>query len=765
MKNRNSYVRHLVMAVATLSASNLLPAQTTDQTGAAPDNGLTIQEVVVTARRREENLQNVPISIDVMSGEELTQRQLVDVGTLTNSTPNLEINNGRTDGGQSTAQIMIRGVGQNDFLIPNDPGVGLYVDDVYVARSSGGVSSLVDIQSVEVLRGPQGTLYGKDTIGGAVRITTVKPSFDGTYGEAGVTYGSYDRLDFYGIENLPVSDTLALRFTGSSRSTNDIGYRVLQPGQGDGDIDQQQARLSALYAPTQGLSFLLSAEYTRARQDGGYGAMSYFSGNGLISALNTYYPSLDASLGLPVGTIFDGRYVTGPKYTYGTGPNADDFDTWGLSGVLTYEINDHLSIKSISAYRYTTDLVGRDGDFSPFPVLETTVRDWNGQFSEEFQLNGNYGRVQWTNGLYFIDENLKNTYDSNLWGGLVYTPVDIDFDAHSLSTLRQTSLALYGQGTYDITDQLHLTVGARVSQETKHFYEDWYFLIQPRSYTCPGIDVTGNYDDCRHTDNIFTPMAALSYNLTSNVMGYVSYSDGFKAGGWTPRLFSQTSLSRYSPEKLRAYEVGFKSDWLDRRLIVNADVFYSDYRDLQLTEVLADASGAPQPVVENAGHARIWGVEMDSKAKVTSNTTLELALGTLDTKYLQLDPGVLQSVHLNYNLPDAPPLTVNLSVQQNLPAFPSGAVISARVDANYKGRTYKEPDNSPYLVQSPYSLLNARLTYTPPSEKWEISAFATNITNKLYLTNGEDLRSTFGFVESYYGRPREAGVSFKMHFQ
>jgi iron complex outermembrane receptor protein len=762
MKHRPSYLAALTAGIAFYAGAS--HAQTEPVPGASADNALSLGEIVVTARKRDENLQNVPISITAISGKDLEERGIEDVGALTNSTPNLEINNGRTDGGASTAQIMIRGVGQNDFLIPNDPGVGLYVDDVYVARSSGGVSNLVDIQSIEVLRGPQGTLYGKDTIGGAVRITTAKPTLDSQYTEASVTTGSYDRLDFYGIANLPLSDDFAIRITGSSRSSNDIGHRVLQPGEGTGDIDQQQVRISGLYAPSGNWTFLASAEYTRARQDGGYGAMSYFSGNGLISALNTYYPSLDASLGLPAGTLFDGRWVSSPKADYGTGPNQDDFDTWGLSGVLTYNINPHLTLKSITAYRYTGDIVGRDGDFSPFPVLETVVRDWNGQFSQEFQLNGTLNRFTWTNGFYFIDEDLKNTYNTKLWDGLVYTPVAVDFDAHSISTLRQQSLALYGQGTYDITDTLHLTVGARGSQESKHFYEDWYFLVQPRSYTCPGIDVTGKYDDCRHVDNIFTPMATLSFNLTSNLMVYGSYSDGFKAGGWTPRLFSQTSLARYQPEKLRAYELGVKSDWFDRRLILNADVFYSDYRDLQLTEVLADASGAPQPVVENAGHARIYGVELDSKAKLTSSTTVELALGTLDTKYLQLLPGVQQSIHLNYNLPDAPPLTVNLALEQDLPVLPNGALISARVDANYKGRTYKEPDNSPYLIQDPYTLLNARVAYTAASRKWELSAFATNLTNKLYLTNGEDLRSTFGFVESYYGRPREAGLSFKIHF-
>jgi iron complex outermembrane receptor protein len=742
-------------------------AQTTAPTGPAADSSFALEEVVVTARKREENLQSVPISITAISGKELQERGLQDVGALTNSTPNLEINNGRPDGGGSTAQITIRGVGQNDFLIPNDPGVGLYVDDVYVARSSGGISGLVDIQSIEVLRGPQGTLYGKDTIGGAVRITTKKPSLDGSTEEMGITLGTFGRFDFNASANLPVSDVFALRITGSSRNTNDIGHRVLDPsGRGTGNIDEQELRLAGLYKPSDDLTILISGDYTRTRQHGPYGADSHYFGNALIDALNTYYyPTINASLGLPAGSIFDSRWVSSPSTDYGTGPNQEDFDTWGLSGVVTYDINSHFNLKSITAYRHTRSIAGRDGDFSPYPVVETVNTDWSGQFSEELQLNGSFERFKWTNGLYFIDEDLKNTYNTQLWHGLVDTPVNIDFDAQSLSTLRQKSFSVYGQGTYDLTNRLHLTVGGRYNRESKDFNTRWYFLVQPRAYTCPGIDVSGHYDNCKNTDNVFTPMGTLAFDINQDVMAYASFSEGFKAGGWTPRLFSQTSLERNNPERLKAYEVGVKSEWFDRRLILNADFFYSDYRDLQLTEVLADAQGNPQPVVLNAGKARITGFEMDATAKLTRTTTLQLAVGTLDGKYTQLDPGVLQSIHLDYKLPDTPPVTVNLSLQQDIFLPANAGLINARLDANYKGKTYKEPDNSPYLVQDPYTLINARVSYKPAKGKWEVGAFGTNITNKQYLTSGLDLHTTFGFVESYYGRPREAGVDFKVHFE
>lgn len=740
-------------------------AQTATESAATADSAFGLEEVVVTARKREEKLQDVPISITAISGKELDERGLSDIAALTNSTPNLEINNGRPDGGGSTAQIYIRGVGQNDFLIPNDPGVGLYVDDVYVSRSSGAITGLADIQSIEVLRGPQGTLYGKNTIGGAVRITSIKPSLDTTTGTMGLTLGSYDRVDFNGSVNLPMSDRFAVRVAGSIRTADDIGKRVLDPsGQGTGNINEDAARLIARYQPASDLEIMLSGDYTRTRQHGPYGANSAYLPNALTDALNNdYYPTINARLGLPADSRFDSRYVSGPKIDYGTGPNQNDFDTWGVSGVVNYDIDDRLALKSITAYRHVDSVAGRDGDHSPYALLETIVTDHNTQFSQELQLNGSFERFKWTTGLYYLREDLRDSYNTRLWDGLVTTSIPLDFNARSLSTLKGTSVAIFGQGTYDLTDDWHLTIGGRYNREKKDFRTRWYFLDQPREYTCPGIDVQGDFDDCSKTENVFTPMASLGWKPTPGILLYVSYSEGFKAGGWTPRLFSQTSLERNSPEKLKAYEVGIKSQWFDNRLILNADVFRSDYTDLQLTSVLADANGSPQPVVQNAGKARIVGFELEGTAKIARNTTVQVGVGLLDGKYLELDPGVLANIHLDYKLPDTPAATVLASIQQDLP-LQSGAVASARVDAGYKGKTYKEPSNSPYNIQDPYTLVNARVSYRSANGSWEIAAYGTNLTNKQYLMSGLDLAATFGFVESYYGRPREAGVKFDIHF-
>jgi len=429
--------------LAVTTAMLVTTADVDAQTSAQPvvpdaDEGTgALIEIVVTARRRAESIQDVPISITAYTGEDLSERGLTNLGALTNFTPNLEINNGRPDGGGSTAQIFIRGVGQNDFLIPNDPGVGLYVDDVYVARSTGALVGLVDTASVEVLRGPQGTLYGKNTIGGALRITSVLPDFDAQSSKIGVTVGSYSRLDVNGSLNLPFSDQLAVRIAGSSRNTDDLGKRVLDASdQGTGNINQDAIRVVARYKPVDPLDIIVSGDYTRTRQHGPFGANSAYvaGGSPLIDALNAeVYPTEATRFGQPAGTIFDQRWVSSPAVDYGTGSNFDDYDTWGVAATVSYDLNSAITLKSISAYRSVDGAAGRDGDHSPFPVLDTISADRNTQLSQEFQLNGrSFGqRLSWTLGLYYIEEDLHNQITTKLWDGLVRTSIGVDFNALS----------------------------------------------------------------------------------------------------------------------------------------------------------------------------------------------------------------------------------------------------------------------------------------------------------------------------------------------
>jgi iron complex outermembrane receptor protein len=723
--------------------------------------------IIVTARRRAENLQDVPIAITAVSGDTLKDQGVRDLKEFSSFVPGVSINNGRPDGGGTTAQIFIRGVGQNDFLIPNEPGVGLYVDDVYVSSSSGALSSLGEVQSVEVLRGPQGTLYGKNTIGGAIRITTVKPDFDDLSGRITVTAGSYHRLDVAGTVNIPLGENIALAVSASSRNTDDLQKRYLdRSGNGQGDVNQDAMRAVLRARPSDSFEIRLSGDYTRIRQHQPYGGnIAYAPGASvLIDTLNAeYFPTINASLGLAANAKFDSRWATAPGAVGGTGPNADRYDVWGIGATMEYDLTPDITIKSITAYRSVKGFAGRDGDSSPYSILETTSFDNNKQFSQELQVNGSsFGdRFKWTAGLYYMRQDLENRIDAKLWDGLVTTSIPIDFNARSLSKLKGDSFAIFGQGTFDITPQLHLTVGGRYNKEKRDFANRWYFLVQPREYTCPGVDVTGTFITCKSTDNVFTPMASLAYDVTPDVMVYASYSDGFKTGGWTPRLFSQQSLKRYQPERLKAYEVGLKTTLFDRRVTFNIDAFQSDYTNLQLTSVRADSTGAPQPVVENAGAARIRGAEAELAIRLHGGTTFQGSLSYLDGKYIRLDPGV--SFPLSAKLPETPKLSLSGSIEQRFEIGDSNS-LTFRLDATYRSKTYKEPSNVEIVAQKPYTLVNGRVSYALHDGQVTISAFGTNLFDKRYIVSGIDVASTFSMYEAYYGRPREFGGEVSVKF-
>lgn len=749
----------------TWAAEDQAVAEAGANANASSDRGNST--IVVTARRRAENLQNVPIAITAVTGEALKDQGVRDLKEFSSFVPGVSINNGRPDGGGTTAQIFIRGVGQNDFLIPNEPGVGLYIDDVYVSSSSGALSSLGDVQSVEVLRGPQGTLYGKNTIGGAIRITTVKPDFDDLHGRVTLTAGSYNRMDFAGTVNIPLGDQVALGISASSRNTDDLQKRTLdRSGNGQGNINQDAMRAVLRAKPSDNFEISISGDYTRIRQHQAYGGnIGYVPGASvLVDTLNAeYFPTINASLGLPVNTTFDSRWATAPGAVGATGPNADHYNVWGIGATMEYEITPDISIKSITSYRAVKGFAGRDGDSSPYEILSTTSYDDNKQFSQEFQLNGSSfdNRFKWTTGLYYMNQNLENQIDAKLWDGLVTTSIPIDFNARSLSKLKGDSYAVFGQGTFDITPQLHLTVGGRYNIEKRNFDNRWYFLVQPREFTCPGIDVSGAFINCKSTDNVFTPMASLAYDITPDAMIYASYSDGFKTGGWTPRLFSQQSLKRYRPERLKAYELGLKTTLFDRRVTFNVDAFQSDYTDLQLTSVRADSTGAPQPVVENAGAARIRGVEADLAIRVHGGTTIQGSLSYLDGKYRRLDPGV--SFPLSAKLPETPKLSLSGSIEQRFDMGGSDS-LTFRLDATYRSKTYKEPSNVEAVAQKPYALVNGRISYAIRDDKVIISAFGTNLFDKRYIVSGIDVASTFSMYEAYFGRPREFGGEVTVKF-
>jgi iron complex outermembrane receptor protein len=701
------------------------------------------------------------VSVTALPAAEIEERSIRDFADLSAWVPNLEINNGRVDGGRSTAQIYMRGVGQTDFLFPNDPGVGLYVDDVYFSRTVGGVVGLVDIEQVEVLRGPQGTLYGKNTIGGAIKITSVKPT-GASGGEATITVGSYERLDAKASIEFPIAgEALSARISAASRSAGDIGERPSDvSGEGNGDVNEDAVRAQLRWRPTDRTDVLFTADYTRQRQHSGLGTLVDTPASGVIDLWNaTVAPEIASSLGLPADAVFDSSWIGSRKVSNATENNLDDLDVWGVSLVGTFQLAEAVTLKSITAYRAVDSTAGRDGDHSPFPILQTISVEDDSQISQEFQFSGVAvdERLNWFVGLYGIWDDLSNQIrDSQLLDGFYDVLGTLDLNVRSWSALDGSSLATFGQLSFDVTEQLSISAGGRYTREEKRYDLIWGF---PASNTWV-IGQPGEPLRSEQTWTEFTPDFKVSFKPGPDSQLYASYAEGFKAGGWNPRPFSPDEFSEFDPERLNSYEIGWKANLLDKRLALAVAAFYSDYQDIQLTSVTINDEGGVAPVVENAGKARITGIEAEFSGRITDSVSGQLGIGYMDAEYVELDPGV--SFDKSNGLPETPEFTINGALRYDT-TFANGIEVGLRLDGSYKSKTYKDPANSPQLTQDSFTLFNARATFRRSGSPWEVAIFGTNLTDESYLTNGV-IVELFGMVEAYFGRPREIGASVTYSF-
>ncbi|MCC5862497.1 MAG: TonB-dependent receptor plug domain-containing protein, partial [Gammaproteobacteria bacterium] len=398
------------VALALLGGTSHAVAQQTER-------GFTgVEEIVVTARKREETIQNTPVSMTAFSGEGIEARNIDSFSDLSNFAPNLDISGGIPNGGGSATQIFIRGVGQDDYSFPNEPGVGLYIDGVYISRSAAGDFGFLDIERIEVLRGPQGTLYGRNTIGGAVKVITAAPTGE-LEGRLGATVGSYNRRDIFGHLDFPISDTVSGKIGGAVRKRDGLGTNFI--GQDLGNTDELTTRGALRFQPSDDLDIIFRADYLRQRQDGPAGSMVRFDPNdateGLINALIA--PARAAELGLQppfdrygdawVRTLAaDGR---GVYNSGGTVETRDWADIWGISMSVDWAIGD-LALNSITAFRdYDID-IRRDSEHTPFDIVQVDNPETYWQLSQEFQLNGLSmdGRLNWVVGLYGLLEDGKS---------------------------------------------------------------------------------------------------------------------------------------------------------------------------------------------------------------------------------------------------------------------------------------------------------------------------------------------------------------------
>ncbi len=762
----------IALLAAACGAVAAPPARAQDAYRApAADDGLG--EIVVTARRRPESLQRTPVSVVTLTEKELETRSVTNTRSLQSFIPNLTFAPSQNVG-EAAGNVFIRGIGQEDFAIGAEPGVGVYLDGVYFARPLGMIMNLTDVARIEVLRGPQGTLFGKNTIGGAINVVSNMPRPDREQ-HAKIILGNYDRVELRAISNEPLSDNLMARLSVGVVSRD--GYvRRLTPrtplgpieqanrsevdGRREGSDRSQAGRLQLRWLVTDTLTADVSLDGSRKRDTQGATHIDAVNlGVGIFPVLNR----LIRQGRLPGPEITEKSFADSFLESHATGKNFIRQDLWGASAVLTKDLGGG-TMKFIGAYRRLKSHVGTDLDGLYFNLSGIDSRVKQRQLTGELQFSGVAAALTYTAGLFVFDERarllppISVPNEILITCGCFYPPGTLPLTTIEPRTLNGDSYAGYAQGTFRITDQLSATLGARYSHEQKTVDGKSFRLDADLQPTNILVATGANRDSW----NSFTYRAGLEFQATPDLMAYGAIAKGFKSGGFNIRRAPQLpNMGFYSfkPETALTYEVGLRSEWLRRKLRLNATLFQTNYRNIQLRQ-LTIIDGISTTLIENAAKARIRGAEVELTAVPIDGLTLRGAYGHLDPKYL--DVGRVPGLTLASRFQRSPSHSLSASVHYE--AALGFGMLELHGDYSYRSR--EQFQITPALNdQEGYGLLGARVTFRARDDRWAVALFGTNLTDKRYRTAGRGtLINQTGIAYSSIGMPRELGVQLTTRF-
>jgi iron complex outermembrane recepter protein len=736
------------IALASVCAVAVIPVCANAQATEENEQSGGIEEIIVTANKRDENLQNVPISITAFSQDQLDKRGATGLEGIQESTPNLNFS--LQSAGQNVARVTLRGIGTETLVGAGDPGIALHIDGVYVGRNSAAAGDIFDMERVEVLRGPQGTLYGRNATGGSVNFITKKPT-DQVEGSAEVTYGNYDTIRARGVVNVPLSDTLSARINLSTDSHSGYIENLFTGGRDNADKDTQAGRFQLRWEPKDGQDFLLRAYFQKS---GGAGPGSRYLGTDIVSAngypTNGYVGNRTNGARATANVYSLGVTATGqpvaprPTGFYEVSKNAPEFLDTLIKGVdfeANLDVSDSIALKSLTSYQTNHNEILVDADNSELSI-ETRNRDSNAkQFSQEFNLiSQSDSSFKWIVGAYYYREELSEFFRSLIpRGTLPSTFIPAPTAAAGGGGILQerltfnttNSYALFGQATYDLTDRLSVTLGVRHTWDSKD---------QKRSGGGQ-VDLTNGAralaggalgQEAPTTGSAsfseLTYRASVSYQITPDNLLFGSYSRGYKSGGFDfngGRLTTTGEQIPYNPEFVDAFEFGSKNKFFDRRVLLNLTGFYYKYKDLQVFR-LTDAG----PLTDNAAQSTIWGIEGELKIEPSDVFSFDASFGYLNAKYdsytIALPPTDFSGNRLNY----APKWTVAAGVDYTIPIKDNKLV--ARLDWSYRSDTFFDRANTALDTQKAYSLFNARLRYD--TKTWFFDLWGKNITGTKYVT-------------------------------
>ena len=774
------------MRSSRIMATGLLSGVATAVFAAAPAQAQSVAEetaeaapaanddvIIVTARRREERLVDVPVAVSAISGEELAQRGALDITDVGQTVPNVTLEASRAT--NSTLSAFIRGIGQQDPVSGFEQGVGIYLDDVYLNRPQAAVLDIYDVERIEVLRGPQGTLYGRNTIGGAVKYVTRRLPQDASV-KVRATYGTYDQAEGVITASAPISDLVRVGGSLARLSRGGFGDN-LTTGLENYNKDIWAGRLSLEMGGYGEPAFIrVQGDYTKDKSNPR-------GGHRLIPGLVSGAPVLD--------NVFDTRgALNDPE---------QEVESYGLSLHAEAELSDALTLRSISAWRKDDSYSPIDFDALPAVDLDVPGAYFNEQVSQEFQLLwDDGGAFSGLLGFYYLDAKADTLFDVRIFttfaGLTAYTQANVDTE----------TFAIFGDFTYDLTDQFSLSVGGRYTwdERSAEILRQNYLGGGSPVFGGAGVPFGGASTDFNGSREFkkFTPRASLSFMPTPDHNIYASYSKGFKGGGFDPRGVGVnapaaiagsptdeevTDFLSFAPEEVDSYEIGYKGNL--GILNIAAAAFYADYTDVQIPgSVACEVGGLPTfcGIVSNAGKATFKGLELEANARFAGGFGLAGSLGYIDAQY---DEYITNIANVPTDVADfrvvqnTPELTGSLTASYDTAIGAGDLYLGATV--SYRSKTSQFEIPNPYLDQGGYALLDASAVYTAPGGRWKIGIYGKNLFDKEYKTSGYTFVATDpvtgeivdgangfpvptlgpeGTLTAFYGNPRQvfATVSF-----
>jgi iron complex outermembrane recepter protein len=730
------------------------------------DASTAIEEITVTALRVPTDVERTGASVAVFTQHRLTDLGVTTLTDLAEYAPNviIEAKSGNASQGLS---IKIRGVGVSDVdYLYSDPSVALYIDGVFQPRAMGPQSDLFDLDRVEVLRGPQGTLYGKNALGGAINIITRKPE-DTERAEIVAYVGNYDEIDTSALANTVLVDH-TLFASVSFQTVNHDGYyeNTYAPALDPANGDRQAVRGALRWLPSNWLTVDFVSDYSRQRQTAATWRLEAVAPQGLAAAalgaagynasqfIVGSHPS-PSQLG---NVALDSGYGAGAFLPAGVGPRGRSIDNANFTDeslIITAQLTPTTTLHSLTGYHDFNRFTVQDIDGSPAPIADLVNDNDGHSLISELQINSTQfeDHLDIVAGAFALREDLYENQANDFLLGLAATSPPLQtISRRQVRSYENQSLAGYAHISAKVTEAFRLTAGIRYGWERKTDHEVDSALVN---------DLVTDDTQAARSWNSLTPQFGAEYTISANAFSYVTVSKGYASGGFSSAI-SGLGIQQYNPESLWNYEGGIKLSLLNRTILFNAAAFFMDYDNIVVQSFAAEANGTPENVYTNAGKAHVKGIDAEFEWHPIAPLSATAGIGLLQQRFLQYGVG-------ENNLPippesahffDSPSITLNSTVQYALPFHPASGLLTVQGNWAYRSRTYFDNSFSITSSQDPYSLFGARLTYASSGGHLSVSLLGENLSNTVYAVRTANALSSLGFAIAQFGPPRTYGVRF-----